>query len=100
MLHPDAGLDAAVAEDHVQELGQFTGSYLNGIADHRFITVLTRGLEGLDPSEHVVPDHSLRNFIGREFHGLLDTDVLCLETCFLLAAEDTVGHGKTIAREH
>src|SRR5512144_145251 len=97
MFNTDTWLDAAVAEDYVQKLGQFAGGDLYGVADDGPEALVVPPLEAFDPAEHMIPDHALRHFIRRKFDGLFDADVFRFGARFPLAAVQTVGDGKTIA---
>ena len=96
MFDPDAGLDTAVPEYDIQELGQLACRDLDGIADDSPEALAVPSLEALDPSEHVVPDYAFRHLVSRELDSLLDADVLSLGTRLFFTSIDSVGYGETV----
>lgn len=99
MFDADAGLDARVAEDDVQELRQLASRDLGGVADDRAEARFIVKLAGLDPAEDMIPDRPLPHALSRELHGLLDADVLRFGARVLLAAVDAVCDGEAVAGE-
>ncbi len=97
MLHPDTRLDAAVPEYDIQELGQFAGNDLHGIADDCGKAFLIRSFKLFDAAEHMVANDAFRHLVRRKFHGLFDADVLGLGAGLGLISEDTVCYGKSFA---
>ena len=99
-LQPDPGLDAGVAEEDVQELGQLAGGGPDGVADH--CPVPARLLpEGLDPADHLVADEACGDHVQGQLDGLLQTDVPGPRPGLPRASGDAVDGGETrLARRH
>ena len=93
MFDANTRLDAAVAENDIQELRQFACNDLNGIADDCPEMFTIKPFKQFDPTKDMVPDDPFRHFVRGEFHRLFDTDVLCPGTRILLTAGQTVGDG-------
>src|SRR5271169_3159061 len=99
MLHADAGLDTAIAEQDIQELGQLSRYNLDSVTDCRFETFPIDLFKQLNPSENMVPDNPLWHFVSGKFHCLFNTDVFRLGAGFSLRTEKPVGDGKTVTGE-
>ena len=96
-LHGDAGQQAGVAENHVEELGKLLGGALIGVADQCPEAAVT-GAEVLEPADDVAVNGVALDVLGGKLHGLLHTHALGhLQGGFFIGG-DAVGDGKTVSQ--
>ena len=72
---PDAGLEADVAEQAVEELGQVAGGHLGRIANDGLPAVFTDPIQRDDLPDDLVADGRALDQVLWELHRLLDTDI-------------------------